>query len=148
MVSDLVSRLSEAADVQVPEELGDLPAAAADGVVVSWSRGLCDAAAARLAAAETYAASALTAARDAAQAWEHTRETARSRARVVDAAATHQRLDAATESHTADVARLDAARRAEGLRPVARLVDERATRLTEPRRRPPWHRLRPRPPAT
>ncbi len=126
-----MSRLSEAAGGHVPDRLGDLSAAASDGLVVSWSRGLCDAAVTGLTAAETYAASALTAARDTAQAWEATREAVRSRARVLEAAATRQRLSAAAESHRADVARLDAARRAEGLRPVARLVDDREHRLAD-----------------
>ena len=71
----------------------------------------------------------LTAAHAAGQAWERAREDARARSRVRDAAAAHDRLTAAADDHAADVARLEAGRRAEGLRPLARLVDERRRRL-------------------
>ena len=89
----------------------------------------------RLAAAETHAARHPDAARDASQAWEQARESARARSRVRDAAAAHERLTAAADDHAADVARLEAGRRAEGLRPLARLVDERRRRLADARRR-------------
>ena len=130
-VADLVSRLSEAAAVAVPEEVADLTSASADVAVGTWARDLCDQAATRLVAAETESASTQEIAGGAAQAWEQGRETARSRARVVDAAATRERLTTAADEHAADVARLDAAHRAHALRPLAGLADERTRRLTE-----------------
>jgi len=130
-VSDLVSRLSEAAAVAVPDEVGDLWAATAGVTSGSWAHDLCDAAVTGLGMAETHAASTQEAARAASDAWEQGRETARARARVLDAATAHGRLLAAADEQAADVARLDAARRAQSLRPLAGLVDERAHRLAE-----------------
>ena len=130
-VSDLVSRLSEAAASEPPETVADLAGAAGDGSLWCWASDLARAAETRLATAETQAVATLTAARDASQAWERARDEARARSRVRDAAAAHERLTAASDDHAADVARLDAGRRAEGLRPLARLVDERRHRLDE-----------------
>ncbi len=128
-VADLVSRLSEAATAAVPDEVGDLSDAQAAAAAEAWARDLCDAAARSLVTTETQAESAQADARDAAAAWEQARETARARARVLEAAAARVRLTAAGDDHAHDVARLSAARRAEGLRPLAGLVDERTRRL-------------------
>ena len=128
-VSDLVSRLSEAAASDAPETVADLVAAAGDGSLRCWAGELTRTAETGLAAAETQAVVTLTAARDASQAWDRARDEARARSRVREAAAARERLTAAADDHTADVARLEAGRRAEGLRPLARLVDERRRRL-------------------
>ncbi len=130
-VADLVSRLSEAAGVDVPAEVGDLSVASADVVVRSWARDLSRRTTSDLQAAETGSGGAHVSAQQAATAWEQGREVARSRARVLDAAATQERLSAAADEHAADAARLEAARRAEALRPLAGLVDDRTHRLTE-----------------
>ena len=130
-VADLVSRLSEAAAVDPPEALVDVSAAAGDGSLPAWAAGLRREADTGLAAAETTSATALVAAHEASQAWETARDEQRARQRVRDAAAARQRLLAAADDHASDAARLGAARRAEGLRPLARLLDERVVRVDE-----------------
>jgi exonuclease SbcC len=128
-VSDLVSRLSEAAATAAPETLADLTAAAGEGALGCWADDLTRTTETSLAAAETHTVTTWTSARDASQAWERACDDARARSRVRDAAAAHEQLIAAADDHAADVARLEAGRRAEGLRPLARLVDERRRRL-------------------
>ena len=128
-VSDLVSRLSEAGATDAPETLADLTAAAGDGALWCWAGDLTRTTDAGLAAAETHAVAALTSAREASHAWELARDDARARSRVREAAAVHEQLTTAADDHAADLARLEAGRRAEGLRPLARLVDERRRRL-------------------
>src|SRR3954447_8012941 len=86
-VADLVSRLSEAAAVGVPDEVGDLSGTSAGASAGSWAHDLCEEAATALASAETHAAASADAAREATVAWEQGRESARARARVADAAA-------------------------------------------------------------
>ncbi len=130
-VADLVSRLSEAAAVAVPDEVADLSSASAELAVGSWARDLGEVSAQALLTTEETAASTHEAARETTEAWEQGRETARARARVLGAAATHERLSAAADEHTADVDRLEAAHRAQALRPLAGLVDKRTDRLTE-----------------
>ena len=128
-VSDLVSRLSEAAATEAPETLADLTVAAGEGALRCWADDLTRTTETSLAAAETHAVATLTSARDTSQAWERARDDVRARSRVRDAAVAHEQLIAAADDHAADVARLEAGRRAEGLRPLARLVDERRRRL-------------------
>ena len=84
-----------------------------------------------LTTADERATSTLSAARTASVAWERARAEAREQDRVRDAATAYARLIAAADDHAADAARLEAGRRAEGLRPLARLVDERTRRLSE-----------------
>jgi DNA repair protein SbcC/Rad50 len=123
-VGDLVSRLSEAAG-RPPPEAGDDAASSTDAMLGRWAEDVrTEASAARTAAAreadEASAAHAVaTAALVAAS------ELAASRSRVVAAAETAERLDRKQRGHAEEVARLDRARRAEGVRPLARLVDER-----------------------
>ncbi len=130
-VSDLVSRLSEAAASEAPETVAELSAAAGDGSLWSWAGELTRATETDLAAAETDAAAMLATARDASQAWERARDEAHARSRVREAAAAHERLTAATHDRAADAALLEAGRRAEGLRPLSRLVDDRRRRLDD-----------------
>jgi DNA repair protein SbcC/Rad50 len=125
IVADLVSRLSEAAHEPVPGDLADLGAVAHDALA-GWARGLRGGADDRRTTTTSEAQAAATAAQDAADAAAAARELARARARVVSAAATVERLDLLAVEHTEDVQRLDRARRAEGTRPLARLVEERA----------------------
>ena len=132
-VSDLVSRLSEAAGgARCPSELGDLSAAAADGVVGSWSRGLL-----RRADDRPHGRGDVRRVRPRPR-HATPRRRGSSPARPRGPAPGSSRRPPPTSgsrprptSHAAEVARLDAARRAEGLRPVARLVDERAHRLAD-----------------
>lgn len=116
-VGDLVSRLSEAAHRAVPEGAEDALSEWADDVLSEAETRHTTAARAVPQAAETQqiAAAELTAARDLAAARE----------RVVAAAAAVERLDLQGERHAADVDRLDRARRAAAVLPLARLVDER-----------------------
>ncbi len=133
-VADLVSRLSEAAHRPVPEGCDDV-ATAADGVVSGWAEEVCAEAWSRRTASELAAAEAEAAHEAAATALGAARELAASRARVVEAAETVERLEVEGARHAADVARLDGARRAEGVRPLARLVDERRAAADDAERR-------------
>jgi len=130
-VSDLVSRLSEAAAVAVPDAVADLSATSAGARLRSWADDLCSAAATELDATASQAATTEEAARVATDAWEWGREATRARARVLRAAADRARLTAAGDDHAAAVARLEAGRRAQGVRPLAAIVDELAVRLAE-----------------
>ncbi|MFZ2016061.1 MAG: SMC family ATPase [Nocardioides sp.] len=135
LVADLVSRVSEAAGVAVPEALDDLGAGADDGRLSAWAEGLRDEAAAVAAAADeacTPLREAESAARDLV---EVSREQAAARSRVAEAAATAARLDDRADDHAVDVHALDRARRADGLRPLVRLVDERVDHRVEAGRR-------------
>jgi exonuclease SbcC len=128
-VSDLVSRLSEAAASEAPETVADLAAAAGDRSLWCWADELTRTTETGLAAAESDVQATLAVARDASQVWEQARHEAHARSRVLEAGAAHERLTAAADEHAADVARLEAGRRAEGLRPLSRLVDDRRRRL-------------------
>ena len=135
IVADLVSRASEAAGVPVPEELVDVGAAADDGRLSVWARGLRDeAAAVSLAAREicTPLAESEPAARDRVEA---ARAQDAARSRVAEAAATAARLADQADDHAVSVHDLDRARRADGLRPLVRLVDERLDHRAEAGRR-------------
>jgi DNA repair protein SbcC/Rad50 len=134
-VADLVSRVSEAADAEVPEALTDVTAAADDGSLLSWTVALRDGATARSADAAAEAA-ALVVAEDAARtSWQEARERAVARARVVEAAGTLERLMEQATIHIAEIECLERARRAEGLRPLLTLVDDRRDALADARRR-------------
>jgi DNA repair protein SbcC/Rad50 len=127
-VGDLVSRVSESARRPVPDDLSVLTAAA-DDAVACWAHDMRDEATAchhALAAEVDAAALCEEQARQIATA---ARELDAARSRVVAAAETIERLDRRQEAHAADVERLEQARRAAGVRPLARLVDERQGRL-------------------
>jgi exonuclease SbcC len=124
VVGDLVSRLSEAAHLAVPDDLVDL-VVAAEVALPAWVGEVCDAAALRRTTTEASAQAATVAHETAAAAAEAARALQTARSRVVAAAETVERLEPTTSPHDDDMARLQQARRAEGLGPLARLVDDR-----------------------
>ncbi|HEX3295204.1 MAG TPA: SMC family ATPase [Nocardioides sp.] len=130
VVSNLVSRLSEAAGAPVPEALAD-PAAATTGALAGWAGATREAAEARRTSAEAGCAEAVEAERSAREALDAARVLATARARVVEAAETVERLEEGAEAHAMERARLDDARRADGLRPLVRLTDERRRALAD-----------------
>ncbi len=123
-VGDLVSRLSEAAHHPVPDGF-DEPSAVVGDAVKQWAEEVRTEASARRADAADDAEQATVVHESAAAALAAAQELARSRSRVLAAAETAERLERGSEAHAADVARLDRARRAAGVVPLARLVDER-----------------------
>jgi DNA repair protein SbcC/Rad50 len=124
VIGDLVSRLSESAHRPVPDELTDL-ASAADTRLVDWVREIRDEAATRRTTTAGEARTADVAHREADAALTAARELSAARSRVVAAAETVERLDLGTESHASEVERLEQARRAAAVRPLARLTDDR-----------------------
>ncbi|HEX4472645.1 MAG TPA: SMC family ATPase [Nocardioides sp.] len=124
VVADLVSRLSEAAHLAVPDDMADL-VVAAEGALPAWVGEVRDAAAFRRTTTEATAQAATVAHETAAAASEAARALQTARSRVVAAAETVERLEPATSPHDDDMARLEQARHAEGLGPLARLVDDR-----------------------
>jgi exonuclease SbcC len=134
-VADLVSRVSEAAGVSVPDDLDDVGAAADEGRLSAWSSGLREHASAAAVAAGAACGPLREAECSARDLVESARVTAAARARVAEAAATAARLDDRADDHAAEAHDLDRARRADGLRPLVRLVDERAAHRTEAARR-------------
>ena len=131
---DLVSRLSEVAHTAVPTDCADL-ASAADDALPTWVETVRADAASRRTTTAAEADDAAAAHDTAAAALACARELATSRTRVVTAAETIERLDLESEHHAAQAARLERARRAEGVRPLARLVDQRAQACAEAQRR-------------
>src|SRR4051794_9474662 len=131
VVAGLASRVSEAAGVAVPDLVAEVTVSADDGSLESWVRELRDDAAGRSAGSATEVAALQVAEADARGALDEARERAAGRARVTGAAQALARLEAAAEAHAGSVARLARARRAESLRPLLVLVDDRAAALTE-----------------
>ncbi len=131
VVADLVSRLSEAAGVAVLEELDDAGAAADDGTLASWCLSLLDQAAVRAAGAHSASTPLRVAEAEARDLLGAARERSVARARVAEAATTASRLDDRAAEHRAEAALLDRGRRAEGLRPLVRLVDARVADRAE-----------------
>ncbi|HEX4688865.1 MAG TPA: SMC family ATPase [Nocardioides sp.] len=127
-VGDLVSRLSEAAGRPAPDELSGL-ATTAEGTLAPWARCVRDEAEARCRAAATEVVAATAADVQARAGAVAARELAAARSRVVAAAETIEQLERRQAAHAADVARLERARLADGVRPLARLADERAELL-------------------
>jgi exonuclease SbcC len=134
-VADLVSRVSEAAGVGVPDDVVDVGAAADDGRLSAWSLALREHASAAAVAAGAACGPLREAECSARDLVESARVTADARARVAEAAATAARLDDLADDHAAEAHDLDQARRADGLRPLVRLVDERAAHRAEAARR-------------
>ena len=134
IVGDLVSRLSEVAHTPVPADCADLASAPDDGLPTWVETVRADATSRRTTtAAEADDAAAVHDTASAALA--AARELATSRARVVAAAETIERLDLEREHHNARAARLERARRAEGVHPLARLVDQREQACAEAQQR-------------
>jgi exonuclease SbcC len=129
-VGDLLSRLSEAAHRPVPDALTDLTAAA-DDALGRWSHDVRDEVADRHRAVAAAVDTAATAEEDVRVAAAAGRQLEVARSRVVVAAETVERLERSEEAHATDVARLERARRADGVRPLARLVDERRALLEQ-----------------
>ena len=133
-VGDLVSRLSEVAHTPVPADCADL-ASAADDALPAWVGTVRADAASRRTTTAADADDAAAAHDTAAAALASARALETSRTRVVTAAETIERLDLESEHYAAQAARLESARRAEGVRPLARLVDQRAQACAEAQRR-------------
>ncbi|HEY3531203.1 MAG TPA: SMC family ATPase [Nocardioides sp.] len=129
VVVDLLSRVSESASTPVPDTLSDVAGAANQGSLSAWARAVRDGAALRRTTAGEACAAATEAERSAREAVEAARALASSRARVVEAAEVVERLDACTEAHMADRARLERGRRAATLRPLVRLTDDQRRAL-------------------
>jgi exonuclease SbcC len=123
-VGDLVSRLSEAAHRPVPEACVDL-ASAADRELLAWASDVRAEASSRRTSTAAEVEEAAAARATTAAALAAARDLASSRSRVVAAAEIVERLDSESEHHATEVARLDRARRAQGLLPLARLVEGR-----------------------
>jgi DNA repair protein SbcC/Rad50 len=134
VVADLVSRLSEASHRPPPGDVGDL-GAAADAALADWAREVGEEAGARRTTTATAAREAAAEASSAAETAAAAHDLAAARARVVTAAEVVERLDLLAADHAGDVQRLEQARRAEGTRPIARIVAERdrVCRLAEER---------------
>ncbi|HET7430199.1 MAG TPA: SMC family ATPase [Nocardioides sp.] len=133
VVADLVSRVSEAADAEVPEALAEVAEAADDGSLLSWTVALRDGATARSAEAAAEAAALVAAETATRTTWQEAREQAVAHTRVVEAAAALERLTERAGAHAAEVERLERARRAESLRPLVALVDDRHDALAAAR---------------
>jgi exonuclease SbcC len=123
-VGDLVSRLSEAAHRPVPDECDDL-ASAADAALAAWASEVRAEATTRRTTTAAEVGGATTEHTSAAAELAAAHGLATSRSRVVAAAETVERLDGEGERHADEVSRLDRARRAHGLVPLSRLVDDR-----------------------
>lgn len=125
VVADLVSRVSEAAAVAVPDDLDDVGSAADHGTLAAWVRSLRDRTADRAGTTHLTCAAAAESELAAREVLATMRERSGARARVAEAASTVARLEARAEEHLAEADRLERARRADGLRPLVALVDER-----------------------
>ena len=131
-VADVVSRISEAAGLPLPDgwDAADLALPAGDGSVSAWAEGLVADARAAHEKAAALAADTRTSETAARTALDAGRALTERRERIDAAAAEHADLAAAAEEHDLAVAALDAARRAAPVVPLVRLA-ERARRLHE-----------------
>ncbi|HEU4810644.1 MAG TPA: SMC family ATPase [Nocardioides sp.] len=123
-VADLVSRISEATDADLPEDwdIRELSGPAATGAALGWAAGLRDTAKASLQHATTETRRAAGAESGARGELETARVLLERRARVEAALAEQERLLAAADDHAEARRRLDAARRAAGVAPVHRMA--------------------------
>ncbi|MGC4111995.1 MAG: SMC family ATPase [Nocardioides sp.] len=128
VVAELASRLSEASTTGLPDD-SDVAGSAADGTLAGWASAVREAARARRTTTAAAVAEAGTSTEKAYEAWQTAVGLAARRARVVQAAANVERLERDAAVHARDRDRLDSGRRAFGLRPLARLVDERRDSL-------------------
>jgi DNA repair protein SbcC/Rad50 len=128
-VGDLLSRVSEAANLPVPDHLADVHSAAYE--LAGWVAQVRDHAEVRRRTAAAELAGALTEEQAAQQAAITAHELDVARTRVATAAETVERLDRERDVHAGEALRLEHARRAEGVRPLTRLVDERQALLEQ-----------------
>src|SRR3954452_10228251 len=128
-VGDLVSRLSEAAHRPAPDASGDLESAA-DDITAGVQEVVAEADSRRTATGQEVEEAAVEHA-EASTVLVEVRELASARSRVMVAPETVERLDLGAERHAAEVGRLDRARRAVAVLPLARLVDERSQACAE-----------------
>ena len=122
-VADLVSRVSETADVELPEDwdIRELDAPAGSGALRAWAGALLESASDRRLATEAAARAAGDAEARARNDLEAGRTLAARRERHDAAAAEHARLLARGDEHDAARAALDAGRRAATVAPLHRL---------------------------
>ncbi|MDN4175068.1 SMC family ATPase [Nocardioides sp. SOB77] len=133
-VADLASRVSEVDGAPLPWDVRDLTEPSGDGTLLAWAEELHGSAAASATAAGAAASVAGAAEAEARQALEAGRVLAERRARLDAAAREHEALLAEADAVAADRAVLAAARRASGVAPVLRLVDQaRSARATAAR---------------
>ena len=122
-VADLVSRVSETADVELPEDwdIRELDAPAASGALRGWATELLDSASERRRDTDATAHAAGDAEAQARSDLEAGRALAARRERHDAAAAEHARLNARADEHDAARTALDAGRRAATVAPLHRL---------------------------
>jgi exonuclease SbcC len=127
-VADLVSRVSEATESELPAGWDplDLSEPAADGALSRWAADLTDHAAESLRSARAAADLAGAAEQHARTVLESARALLERRARHDEAAAEHVFLLAAADAHAAAVGRLAAARSAATVAPLHRIAVEAA----------------------
>jgi exonuclease SbcC len=125
VVGDLVSRLSEAAHEGVSDDLLD-PTPDLGEALAAWVRDVRVGAVERHTAAEAESRLATAAHELASTTAVEIRILSVARTRVVTAAGAVEALEQVAPEHTDEVARLQAARSAEGVRPLSRLADARA----------------------
>lgn len=128
LVSDLVSRISEAADVPLPEpwDLHALAQPAADGSLAHWSSGHRTAAAAAAREAATHTSQATYAEHTSRAALDQATRLIQDQAAHAAALAERDRLAADAPDHARRVARLAAGRRAASVLPLHRVAVEQA----------------------
>ncbi len=126
-VADLASRVSEVVATPLPWDVRDLTEPSGDGTLLAWAGDLAESAAASATAAGVEAAAAGSAEADARKALEAGRALAERQARLADAAREHQALLAEADAVESDRGVLEAARRAAGVAPVLRLVQQART---------------------
>lgn len=119
-VADVVSRTSEATGVALPDDwdIADLALPAGDGSLTAWVASLADDARIEQQQAGDAAAAAVAAETAARAELERGRGLAERRARLDAARAEHDELTARQADNDADVAAIDAARRAAAVLPL------------------------------
>ena len=129
LVADVLSRTSESTGVAIPADwdLHDLAIPAGDGSLLAWVGDLVDDARTEQRLAGETAGAAVEAEAAAREALDHGRSLAERRARVEAARIEHTELEAGQPQHDADVAAVEAARRAASVLPVHAL-HQRASR--------------------
>lgn len=131
VVTDLVSRLSEAASTALPESLGDVGASAGDGELSAWATSVRDDAERHSVALGQALGDAEQAASLAHAAWQSASATAAARDRIADAQRVVLELEAEAPAHARLEEQISLARRALSLRPLVRLADQRRTALDD-----------------
>lgn len=124
VVADLLSRVSEAGGVDLPEEWQDLASAAESDLVVGWADDLLRAVRAEAGAAAAAAVEQGRRERAARTTLEQATVLAERQASHRDATERLAELTRAQPHHEAQVSRLDAGRRAATVAPLLRVVDD------------------------